>query len=270
MDSIVPAHRRLWLYAIGVAIMIFLIVPTILIIPMSFSGEQTLSFPPTTWSLRWYDAYFGSEDWRAASIVSLKLACLTTLLATPLATAAAYGLHVGDFPGARLIRSALASSLMVPVILFAIAAYFSFAQFGLVNTLLSLVLADTVLTTPYVIVTVTAGLKSYDMNQEMVARSLGASRLKAFLTVTLPQIRYSIVSAALFVFIGSFDEVVVATLLSSGANATLTNRMFATLQLQLDPTIAAVSTIMIVITMVPPIIIHMVGSRKETPDLAGS
>jgi putative spermidine/putrescine transport system permease protein len=131
-------------------------------------------------------------------------------------------------------------------------------------------LADTVLTTPYVIVTVSAGLKSSDMNQELVARSLGASRLKAFLTVTLPQIRYSIVSAALFVFIGSFDEVVVAMLLSSGANATLTNRMFATLQLQLDPTIAAVSTIMIVITMVPPIIIHMVGGRKQKPDLAGA
>ncbi len=265
MENFIPHHRRLWLYLLAALVMIYLVVPTLIVVPMSFSGSETLKFPPPSFSLRWYIRYFSLAEWRDPTLVSLKLAAITTLLATPLGTAAAYGLHVGNPPFAKVIRGILVSPLMVPVILFAIATYFVYAKIGLVNTLGGLIMADMVLTIPFVLVAVTAGLASYDMTQEAVARSLGASRLRAFFTVTLPQIRYSVISGALFAFIASFDEVVIASLLSNGETATLTNRMFMTLLSEIDPTIAAISTVMLMITMLPPVILHLLAGRRRDP-----
>ena len=252
--SFIPLRRRLWLYALATLILIFLLVPTLVVIPMSFSASDSLRFPPPGFSLRWYAEYFGNEQWRDATFVSLRLAVLTTLFATPMGTAAAYALHAGNFRFGRLIQGALLSALMVPLILFAVAAYFLFARLGLVNTLTGLVLTDTVLTIPFVMVTVTAGLNTYDMNQERVAQSLGASRMHAFFTVTLPQIRFSVITGAILAFLGAFDEVIIATFLSAGQNQTLTARMFASLRDEVDPTIAAVSTLMTALTMGLPLI----------------
>jgi len=182
-------------------------------------------------------------------------------------TAAAYALHAGNFRFARLVQGALLSALMVPLILFAVAAYFLFARLGLVNTLTGLVLTDTVLTIPFVMVTVAAGLNTYDMNQERVAQSLGASRPRAFFTVTLPQIRFSVVTGAVLAFLGAFDEVIIATFLSAGQNQTLTARMFASLRDEVDPTIAAVSTLMTALTMGLPLIaqsFRLVSGRGGT------
>jgi putative spermidine/putrescine transport system permease protein len=264
MSAFVPLRRRLWLYVLAGLILIYLLVPTLIVIPMSFSDSDSLRFPPPAFSLRWYAAYFGDEEWRDATFVSLRLAVLTTLFATPLGTAAAYALHAGKFRFARLIQGALLSALMVPLILFAVAAYFLFARLGLVNTLTGLVLTDTVLTVPFVMITVAAGLNSYDMNQERVAQSLGASRLRAFFTVTLPQIRFSIITGAVLAFLGAFDEVIIATFLSAGQNQTLTARMFASLRDEVDPTIAAVSTLMTALTMGLPLIVQsfrLLGGR---------
>jgi putative spermidine/putrescine transport system permease protein len=264
MTSFIPPCRRLWLYVIAALILIYLLVPTLIVIPMSFSESDSLRFPPPALSLRWYAAYFGDEEWRDATFVSLRLAVLTTIFATPLGTAAAYALHAGQFRFARLIQGALLSALMVPLILFAVAAYFLFARLGLVNTLTGLVLTDTVLTVPFVMITVAAGLNSYDMNQERVAQSLGASRLHAFFTVTLPQIRFSIITGAVLAFLGAFDEVIIATFLSAGQNQTLTARMFASLRDEVDPTIAAVSTLMTALTMGLPLIVQsfrLLGGR---------
>ena len=261
--AIVPPLRRLWLYLLGAAVMLYLVAPTLIVIPMSFSDSSTLAFPPKGLSLRWYIEFLSSPDWRQATLISLELAILTTIVATPIATATAYALHVGQFRLAQVMRAALIGSAIVPVILFGVGAYFVYTDLGLVNTITGLVLADTVLTTPLVLITVTAGLNSYDMSQEMVARSLGASRMVAFWTVTFPQIRRSVFTGALFVFIGAFDEVILATLLSSGSRATLTNRMFSMLQTQVDPTIAAISTMMISVTMLPPLILYVVGLRRD-------
>ena len=264
MGASIPLRRRLWLYALAALILIYLLVPTLIVIPMSFSDSDSLRFPPPAFSLRWYAAYFGDEEWRDATFVSLRLAVLTTIFATPLGTAAAYALHAGRFRFARLIQGALLSALMVPLILFAVAAYFLFAKLHLVNTLTGLVLTDTVLTIPFVMVTVAAGLNTYDMNQERVAQSLGASRARAFFTVTLPQIRFSVITGAVLAFLGAFDEVIIATFLSAGQNQTLTARMFASLRDEVDPTIAAVSTLMTVLTMGLPLIaqsFRLMGGR---------
>jgi putative spermidine/putrescine transport system permease protein len=263
MESHVSHIQRLWLYGLSGLVIGFLVLPSLIVIPMSFSDSNTLIFPPKVWSLRWYETYFASTQWREATFVSLRIAFLTTLLATPIGTAAAYGLHVGRFALGTLIYGTLVAAIMVPVILIAIGAFFLFAQLDRVNTTTALVLCDTLLAIPFVLVTVTAGLKGFDMNQELVARSLGAPRLIAFLTVTLPQIRRSVIAGAFLSFIIAFDEVVIASLLSGGERATLTNLMFLSLRNDINPIIASISALMIALTTLPPLVGHLVSLKRK-------
>lgn len=249
-ETQITHRQRLWLYILVGLICVFLVVPSLIVVPMSFSGSRFLEFPPSSWSLQWYEAYVGSVEWRDATWISFKAAVLTTLVATPVGTLAAYGLHVSNSRYAGLIRVLLTLPIMVPVILIAVGVFFLYAKIGLNNTLTGLVLAHSILAIPFVLITVTAGLRTFDMNQEMVARSLGAGRVRAFLTVTLPQIRFSVISGALFAFITSLDEVVIALFVARGESATLTRRMFAFLRDQVDPTIAAISTILIGISII--------------------
>lgn len=251
-DAALPiSHwRRAWLYVAGGLALLFLIAPSLIIVPMSFSGSTLLQFPPESWSLRWYEAYFGSIEWRDATIVSLKVAIVTTLVATPIGTAAAYALNTGVMRFTGLIQTLLTVALIIPVILLGIGTFFIYARVGLNNTLTGLVIAHTVQALPLVVLTVLSGFRTYDMNQERVARSLGANRFAAFCQVTVPQIRFSIVSGALFAFITSFDEVVVSLFISGGDTTTLTRRMFNALRDQVDPTIAAISTCLIILSII--------------------
>ena len=185
-----------------------------------------------------------------ATATSLLAATLTMLLATPLGTLAAYGLFISRWRWVKLVHTLMITPMIVPVILVAIAVFYVYVKLKLVNSLTGIVLAHTMLALPLVILVVTAALKTYDFNQEMVARSLGASRARAFFDVTLPQIRFAVVSSALLAFLTSFDEVILALFVSGGANSTLTRNMFLALRDQIDPTIAAISTLMIVVTSV--------------------
>jgi putative spermidine/putrescine transport system permease protein len=258
----IPHARRLWLYAVAALVLAFLMAPSLIIIPMSFSDSAFLQFPPPAWSLRWYHAYFDSVEWREATLVSVKAALLTTLVATPLGTAAGYALHAGQFRLAWAIQAVLAVPLIVPVILIGIGAFFLYAWLGINNSIGGLVLAHTVLAIPLVAITVLSGLKSYDMNQELVARSLGANRLRAFLFITMPQIRFSIVSGALFAFNTSFDEAVVSFFISGGETSTLTRRMFSALRDQIDPTIAAISTCLIILSVLLITLAQLLGRKR--------
>ena len=262
-DTQITHARRLWLYLLCALICIFLMAPSLIVIPMSFSGTKFLRFPPESWSLQWYAAYFGSIEWREATAISFKAAVLTTLLATPAGTMAAYGIHVSRTRFAALLQVVMTMPLMIPVILIGIGVFFLYARIGLNNTLTGLVLAHTILAIPFVVVTVSAGLKSFDMNQEMVARSLGASRARAFFTVTLPQIRFSVLSGALFAFITSLDEVVIAIFVARGDSSTLTRRMFAFLRDQVDPTIAAISSLLIGVSVVLLIVYVILEQRSS-------
>jgi len=257
--------QRLWLYAFSVLIMIWLVAPTLVVMPMSFSDSQYLEFPPEVWSTRWYDHYFGSVEWMSATATSLTAAFLTMLLATPIGVLAAYGLHASEMRLGRFIFAILITPMIVPVILIAIGAFYVYVKLNILYTLTGLVLAHSMLALPLVLVVTASGLKSYDMNQEMAARSLGASRARAFLTVTLPQIRFSVITAALLSFLTSFDEVVVAMFISGGDNSTLTRSMFNALRDQIDPTIASISTIMILITSGLMILVQLFGKDKAKP-----
>src|SRR5262245_20821907 len=249
-ETQITHRRRLWLYAVVGLIVLFLIAPSLLVIPLSFSDSRYLTFPPPAWSTRWYSAYFGAIEWREATYVSFAAAILTMLLSTTLGTLAAYGLHTLRSRWSILAYGAFTLPLVIPAILIAIGVFLLYAHLGLNNTLTGIVLAHSVMAIPLVVITVASSLKSYDMNQEMVARSLGANRPWAFLTVTLPQIKISVISAALLAFITSLDEVVISLFIAGGDNATLTRRMFNALRDEIDPTIAAISTLLILISAI--------------------
>lgn len=262
-DTQVTHRQRLWLYALAALVLAFLVVPTLIVVPMSFSGSQYLEFPPREWSLRWYRNYFASPAWMQATLTSFQAGALTTLVATPLGTLAAYGLFASHLRAARFIYTVMLTPIIVPVILVAIGVFYVYVKLKLVNSLLGIVLAHSMLALPLVMLMVASALKSYDINQEMVARSLGASRARAFWSVTLPQIRFSVVSAALLSFLTSFDEVILALFIAGGDNSTLTRNMFNALRDQIDPTIAAISTLMIAVTTVLLMLSQRFGSGRR-------
>jgi putative spermidine/putrescine transport system permease protein len=241
--------RRLWLYTLVGVIVLFLILPSLLVIPLSFSAERYLAFPPSAWSTRWYEAYFSAIEWQDATRVSFIAATLTMILSTTLGTLAAYGMHTTRGRWARLAYVTFLMPLIIPGILIAIGIFLFYAQIGFNNTLIGITLAHSVMAIPLVVITVSSSLKSYDMNQEMVARSLGASRPWAFLTITLPQIKIAVISGALLAFIASLDEVIISLFIAGGESATLTRRMFNALRDEIDPTIAAISTLLILMSV---------------------
>lgn len=251
----IPHVRRLWLYAFVALVLTFLLAPILVVVPMSFSPGDFLEFPPASASLRWYEFFFASPEWTDAAWVSLRAALLTVLVATPLGVAAAYSLHVGRGRFNVLGRTLLVMPLAVPVILIAIGVFFLYAKLGLNNTITGLVLAHSVLAIPFVLVTMLAGFKRFDMTQEMVARTLGAPRWKAFFQITAPQIMPSIVASALFAFVTSFDEVVIALFVSRGPASTLTRKMFTSLRDQVSPVIAAISTMLIALSLVAAVVL---------------
>jgi putative spermidine/putrescine transport system permease protein len=262
-DTQVTHRQRLWLYVVAALVLAFLALPTLIVIPMSFSGSQYLEFPPREWSLRWYRNYVSSSSWMQATATSFQAGALTTLVATPLGTLAAYGLFASQLRAARALHTLMLTPIIVPVILVAIGVFYVYVKIKLVNSLAGIVLAHSMLALPLVMLVVGSALKSFDMNQEMVARSLGASRARAFWTVTLPQIRFSLVSAALLSFLTSFDEVILALFIAGGDNSTLTRNMFNALRDQIDPTIAAISTLMIVVTTLGLLLAQSYGRKRD-------
>ena len=261
-ETQVTHGQRLWLYVFAAITMLLLVTPTLIVIPMSFSESQYLEFPPKNWSTRWYEHYFSSPEWMLATVTSLKAAFLTMLVATPIGVVAAYGLHASKVKFIRIAFVLLITPMMVPVVLVAIGAFYAYVKLGILYTLTGLVLAHTILALPLVLIVTGSALKSYDMNQELAARSLGAPRWKAFLTITLPQIRFAVVTSALLSFLTSFDEVVIAMFISGGDNPTLTRNMFNAPRDQIDPTIASISTIMIVVTSIMMVLAQVFGRSK--------
>jgi putative spermidine/putrescine transport system permease protein len=260
---------RLWLYAFGIVAIAFLVMPTLIVIPMSFSDTQYLEFPPRAYSLKWYENYFGSAEWMRATIVSLRAALLTSIFATIIGTAVTYGIRMGSARLRTPLSGFFILPMAVPAILIAIGTLFVFAPLKLVNTTAGLVIAHTMLAIPFVVIVTTAGLLAYDLNQELVARSLGASRIRAFFTVTLPQIRFSVITSALFAFYVSFDEVVIAMFISTGAGGTLNRKMFNALRDQIDPTIAAISTCLVGISITLLVLAQIFRSNRTRASAGG-
>ena len=262
-DTQITHGNRIWLYVFATIVMLLLVIPTLIVIPMSFSDSQYLEFPPSKWSLRWYHEYLESAKWMRATVTSLQIGTLTMLVATPIGTAAAYALFVSGHKLARMVFMFLITPMIVPVILIAIGAFYVFGQVGLNNTISGIVLAHTALAIPLVMIVITSALRNYDLNQERVARSLGASRLKAFFLITLPQIKFSVMTSALLAFLTSFDEVIISIFISGGVNATITKHMFSALRDYIDPTIAAISTILVIVSTILLLATQYISSREQ-------
>ena len=269
-ETQIRLKNRLWLYIFSFITLFLLIVPSLVVIPMSFSASQYLEFPPREWSLRWYDNYFfswkvenGFNDWMAATWTSIKVAVLTIFVAVPIGTMAAYGLVNSSTRISKILFPIFISPMMVPIILVAIGLFYFFVQFKLVGSVLGLVIGHSLVALPLVLIIVFSALKNYDMNQEKVARSLGAGRFRAFREITLPQIKFSIISASLIAFLTSFDEIIISLFVAGGDNSTITRSMFLALRDQIDPTIAAISTILIIISSGLLIIVQLLGNKKD-------
>jgi mannopine transport system permease protein len=243
-------QRANWPFALVCALILgFMILPTLLVVPMSFSASTYLRFPPTGFSLRWYEAYLTDPDWVNATLFSLRIAALTTLAATAIGTSAAVALVRGSLPGRETINALMLAPLIVPHIIVAIAIYLQFAPLGLNGTTLGFVLIHTALAVPYVVVIVSAALSRLDFSLEMAALSLGASRLRTFLEVTMPLVAPAISAGAVFAFLASFDETIVSFFISGVENKTITRKLFEDIDFNLSPVIAAVSTIIVVVTI---------------------
>ncbi len=249
--------------ALVVAVLLFLGLPIVVIVLVSFSSASYLTFPPPAFGLRWYQAYFGSHEWLAATWLSLAIAACVVALATTLGTLAALGLT--RLPGAaRAIAGTLIlSPLIVPGIVVAIGIYYAYARYRLVGTPIGLVLAHTCLAVPFVVTSVSASLAGFDRRLEQAALSLGATPWGTFRQVTLPMIRSGVLVGALFAFITSFDELIVALFLSGSGAVTLPRRMWDDLRFAIDPTIAAVSTLTIVLTVALLGGAHLLRRRTE-------
>lgn len=251
---------------VAAAVLVFLIAPVIIILIVSFSGADYLRFPPPSLSLRWYQRFLGASSWRRAIGVSVQVATLTMIFATVLGLAAALALVRGKFRGKGIVYAILLSPTIVPTIITAIALYFFFARLKATGSVLAMALGHTVLALPIVVIIMAATLQGFDTRLEMAALSLGASRLLALRRVTLPLIAPGVLSAALFAFLTSFDELLIPLFLSGVEVQTLTVRVWNSLLLEVDPTITAVSSFLIAVTCAVLGASAMLRRKGETDD----
>lgn len=199
---------RVILYVVCGLVILFLVAPILIVIPLSFSSAQYLTFPPPGFSLQWYRTFFGRSDWTGAALLSLWVGVSVMGLATALGTLASLGLVRGRFRGRQTINSFVVSPMVVPGIIVAIGVYFFYARIGIIGNPVALITAHTALALPFVVVNVSATLYGFDERLEYAAMSLGANRWRTFWQVTLPIIRPGVLAGALFAFITSWDELI--------------------------------------------------------------
>ncbi|CAG9195328.1 Spermidine Putrescine ABC transporter permease component potC (TC_3.A.1.11.1) [Paraburkholderia sabiae] len=241
--------ERIWYFTLrGLAVLtlLYLILPVLAIVPLSFSSSTFLVYPIPGWSMRWYQNLIASDEWRMAAKNSFIVAPSATVLATVLGTLAAIGLTKANFKGKALLMAILISPMIVPVVVVGVGMYLFFAPLGLANTYIGLIMAHASLGVPFVVTTVAATLQGFNYNLVRASLSLGASPVKTFFSITLPVIAPGVISGALFAFATSFDEVVVTLFLAGADQTTLPRQMFTGIRENISPTIAALATILIV------------------------
>jgi putative spermidine/putrescine transport system permease protein len=230
-------------------LLIFLLLPILVIVPLSFSESSLLLYPIHDFSFKWYHTLFHSDDWIRATKNSFIVAPSATLIATVLGTLAAAGLHRTEFRGKGLLMAVLISPMIVPLVVVGVGIYLFFAPYGLTSSYTGLILAHAALGAPFVVTTVTATLQGFDQNLTRASYSLGAGPTRTFFRITLPIIAPGVVSGALFAFSTSFDEVVVTLFLAGPEQVTLPRQMFTGIRENISPVIAAVATILIVFSV---------------------
>lgn len=265
-----PAYVTVWgrlgrfaHLGISLAVLLFLVLPVLVVMPLSFSSQPYFTYPLPGLSLRWYQDFLGSPDWMLALKNTLITAFSSTAIATVLGVMASLGLTSPRLKGKAVITGLLVSPMIVPLIITAVGVYFAFSPLGLTSSLTGLILAHASLGVPFVVVTVTATLAGFNETLSRAGRSLGASPLRVFLQVKLPIIAPGVISGALFAFATSFDEIVVALFLTGPDQKTIPRQMWSGIREQLSPTILAVATILVVISTLLLVTLELLRRRTE-------
>jgi len=239
-------NRLLRLYA--ATIWLWLIVPIVIVVILAFSGDGYLRFPPTSLSLQWFARFFGNLQWQRALLSSLVIGAIACVVSTTIGFFAAYAFLRVEFRGKKLLLSLMLTPVIVPSIITAIAMYYLAGKLGLIGNFLWLGLCHAVVAMPIVLLILLSALHAVDPNLERAARGLGASGARVFCRVVLPIVLPGVMSAALFAFLASFDELLISLFLAGVRAQTLPVRIWNSLNLQVEPTIAAVSAFLIAIT----------------------
>ncbi|RUZ95088.1 ABC transporter permease, partial [Mesorhizobium sp. M7A.F.Ca.US.001.02.1.1] len=212
---------RVALVGFTAAVAAFLLLPVVFIVLLSFGSSRWLAFPPPGWTLKWYQQLLADPTWIDAALTSVRIAAMAAILAVVIGLFASFSLVRGEFRGRQVLRGLLLMPMVLPVVVFAIAIYAFFLRIGLAGTTVGFVIAHTILALPFAIIPITAALEGFDKSIEDAAIVCGASPLQARLRITLPSIRIGIFSAAIFSFLASWDEVVVAIFMASPTLQTL-------------------------------------------------
>lgn len=251
-------------------IFFFLIAPIVIIVPLSFNAvpfftftPEMLAFDPAGYSLKWYEDFFTNASWQGAVKNSVIIAFFATILATVLGTVAALGLSRPEMPYKTTIMALLISPMVVPLIISAAGMYFFYTKVGLASTHLGIILAHTALGTPFVVITVTATLVGFDQSLIRAGLVCGASPPTVFLKVIMPLILPGVISGALFAFVTSFDEVVVVLFVGSFEQRTIPWQMFSGIREQISPTILAVETLLVAVSMCLLASVELLRRRSE-------
>lgn len=252
-----------WLVRIAsVAVLLFLLLPILVIVPLSFSASSFLAYPMPGWSLQWYENLFTSDDWARAARNSFIVAPAATVIATVLGTLTAVGLARAQFPGKGLLMSVLIAPMVVPIVVVGVACYLFFARIGLADTYIGLIVVHAALGAPFVVTTVLATLQGFNHNLVRASLSLGAGPIETFWRVTLPVIAPGVISGALFAFATSFDEVVVTLFIAGPQQVTLPRQMFTGIRENINPTIAAVATLLTIFTTGLMLVLEWIRGKR--------
>jgi ABC-type spermidine/putrescine transport system permease subunit II len=245
-------------------ILIYLILPTFVIVPMSFSGATYLSFPPHSWSLGWYRQMWQNPAWFSAAGNSLIIGLSSALLATVLGTLGALALARGRIAFAGLVSALIVAPMMLPHIILAIGLYPVMLDLGALRSYAAAVLGHTVIALPLVFITVRAVLKGYSGSLELAAMTLGADPWRSFWLITFPMIRPGIIVGGILAFATSFDELLLSLFLTGATTRTLPRLIWEQLSDFLTPTIAAVATAIFVFSLILLLISAMLQRRSRS------
>jgi len=241
-----------WKWCLGficLLVALFLLLPIIFIIALSFGSSRWLIFPPPGWTLRWYEELLADPRWIEAALTSAKIGLLVTFFSVLLGLLASIALVRGRFKGKAALRAFFLTPMVLPVVILAVALYAFFLRIGLSGTLVGFVIAHVIIALPFSVIAISGALENFDPAIEDAAVLCGASPWEARLRVTLPSISHGLFSAAIFSFLISWDEVVVAIFMASPTLQTLPVRIWGTLRQDLTPVIAAASTLLVALTI---------------------
>lgn len=251
-------------------VLLFLILPILVIIPLSFNAEPYFTFTdgmlaldPEAYSLKWYQEIWHDDKWLLAIKNSFYIGFMATLIATVLGTVAAIGLSSGQLPLQRMIMALLLSPMIVPLIITAAGMFFFYSQLDIAGSYLGVILAHAALGTPFVVITVNAALSGFDYSLVRASLGLGARPVYTFFKVIMPLIRPGVISGALFAFVTSFDEVIVVLFLAGPEQRTIPRQMFSGLREEINPTILAVATLLVLISALLLLTMEYLRARGE-------